>query len=39
MPNLARPNLLEMLLKNEIRKERNELLQALHYIVEKDFFQ
>merc|ERR1711951_233928 len=38
MPNLARPNLLEMLLKNEIRKERNELLQALHYIVERDFF-
>merc|ERR1711935_1050890 len=36
MPTLARPTLLEMLLKNEIRQERNQLLQALFFIVEKD---
>ena len=38
MPSLARPTLLEMLLKEEIRKERNQILQALHYIVQNDFF-
>ena len=38
MPSLARPTLLEMLLKDEIRKERNQILQALHYIVQNDFF-
>ena len=38
MPSLARPTLLEMLLKDEIRKERNQILQALHFIVQNDFF-
>jgi len=38
MHSLARPTLLEMLLKDEIRKERNQILQALHFIVQNDFF-
>jgi len=38
MPNLARPTLLEMLLKDEIRNERNQILQALHFIVKENFF-
>ena len=38
MPQLARPSLLEMLLKDEIREERNRILQAVHYIVQNDFF-
>jgi len=38
MPQLARPALLEMLLKDEIRKERNHILQAVHFIVKNNFF-
>ena len=38
MPALHRPALLEMLLKDEIRQERNRILQAVHYIVKNNFF-
>jgi len=38
MPLISRPPLLEMLLKDEIRKERNRILQAVHYIVKNKFF-
>jgi len=38
MPALHRPALLEMLLKDEIRQERNRILQAVHYIVQNNFF-
>ena len=38
MPSLARPALLEMLLKDEIRTERNRILQAVHYVVKNNFF-
>ncbi|KAK3598403.1 hypothetical protein CHS0354_005497 [Potamilus streckersoni] len=34
----ADPSLLEKLLANEIRQERNKILQCVHYIVKKNFF-
>ncbi|KAL3846547.1 hypothetical protein ACJMK2_017526 [Sinanodonta woodiana] len=34
----ANPSLLEKLLANEIRQERNKILQCVHYIVKNNFF-
>ncbi|XP_018645109.1 hypothetical protein Smp_099560.1 [Schistosoma mansoni] len=35
----SRPTLLQMLLAEDIRKERNQLMQCIRYIVKENFFQ